>query len=130
MLITGTCASLSLLRMSAASCSIIPCVGRRLASTRLRSDSYADGSMYLNDSSSSSFLMRLMPRRLAIGELDEDDADVVDHRQQHLAEVFRLAFFSRGKRDGANLGHAFDDVRDVFAELLADLLGRDERVFH
>ena len=67
MLITGTCASLNLLRMSAASCSIIPCVGRRLASTLVFSDWNAAGSMYLNDSSSSSFLMRLMPRRLAIG---------------------------------------------------------------
>jgi hypothetical protein len=26
----------------------------------------------------------------AIGELDEDDADVIDHRQQHLAEVLGL----------------------------------------
>ena len=65
----------------------------------------------------------------AIGELDEDDADVVDHRQQHLAEVFRLALFGRGERDRADLGHAFDDVRDVFAELLADLLRRREGVF-
>ena len=65
----------------------------------------------------------------AIGELDEDDADVVDHRQQHLAEVFRLALFGRRERNRADLGHAFDDVRDVFAELLADLVRRRERVF-
>ena len=64
----------------------------------------------------------------AIGELDEDDADVVDHRQQHLAEVLRLALLGRRERDGADLGHALDDVRDVLAELLADFLRRGERV--
>ncbi len=30
-----------------------------------------------------------------IGELDQDDADVVDHREQHLAEVLRLPLFAR-----------------------------------
>ena len=54
----------------------------------------------------------------AIGELDEDDADVVDHRQQHLAEVLRLTLLTRGERDGAELRHAFDDVRDLGAEQL------------
>ena len=158
MLITGTCASLNLLRMSAASCSIIPCVGRRLASTRLLSDWYAAGSMVLErqllelvlDAAHAEAVgdRRVDVERLlrdahalvvghvlqrahvvqAIGELDEDDADVVDHRQQHLAEVLRLALFGRRKRDGADLGHAFDDVRDVLAELLADLVRRGEGV--
>ena len=32
------------------------------------------------------------------------------------------------ERDGADLGHALDDVRDVLAELLADFLGRGKRV--
>ena len=65
----------------------------------------------------------------AIGELHEDHADVVDHRQQHLAEVLRLALFGRRERDRADLGDAFDDVRDVFAERLADLFRGGERVF-
>ena len=30
----------------------------------------------------------------AIGELDKDDAHVVNHRQQHLANIFRLLFFT------------------------------------
>ena len=37
----------------------------------------------------------------AVGELDEDDADVVDHRQQHLAEVLGLPLLARGERDAA-----------------------------
>ena len=60
----------------------------------------------------------------AIGELDEDDADVVDHRQQHLAEVLRLALLLRRELDRAELGHAFDDVGDVGAEQLPDALDR------
>jgi len=57
---------------------------------------------------------------LAIGELDEDDADVVDHRQQHLAEVLGLAGLARGERDGADLGHALDHVGDLGPEQLLD----------
>ena len=54
-----------------------------------------------------------------VGELDEDDADVVHHRQQHLAEVLGLAFLGRGEPDRADLGHPLDDVGDLGAEQLA-----------
>ena len=64
----------------------------------------------------------------AVGELHQDDADVVDHRQQHLAEVLGLALLARRERDGADLGHPFDDVRDLGAEQLLDPLDRRERV--
>ena len=57
---------------------------------------------------------------LAIGELDEDDADVVDHRQQHLAEVLGLAGLARGERDRPDLGDALDDVGDFRPEQLLD----------
>ena len=30
----------------------------------------------------------------AVGQLQQDDPDVIYHRQQHLAEVFGLAFFT------------------------------------
>ena len=56
----------------------------------------------------------------AVGELHEDDADVIHHRQQHLAEILGLPFLGRRKRDGADFGHALDDVGDVLAELLAN----------
>ena len=159
MLITGTCASLSLALMSAASSSIMPCVGRRFASTRPCSD-LIRGRLEVAERQLLELVLdaahaeavgdrRVDVERLlrdahalvvghvlqrahvveAIGELDEDDADVVDHREQHLAEVLRLPLLGRRERDRADLGHALDDVRDVLAELLADLLGRRQGVF-
>ncbi len=65
--ITGTCASASLAETFFLSSSIMPSVARRRRSTRIRSASYAADSRYLNASSSSSFLILLMPSRLAIG---------------------------------------------------------------
>ena len=64
----------------------------------------------------------------AVGQLHQDDADVVDHREQHLAEVLRLALLARRKRDGADLRHAFDDVGDLGAEELLDALDGGQRV--
>ena len=52
----------------------------------------------------------------AVGQLDEHDADVVHHGQHHLAHVFGLRLFRRGEVDLADLGDAFDDVRDLLAE--------------
>ncbi len=49
------------------SCSIVTSAPLRFDSTRERSASYAFGSRYLNASSSSSFLILLIPSRLAIG---------------------------------------------------------------
>ncbi len=65
----------------------------------------------------------------AIRELHHDDADVVDHGQQHLAEVLRLPFLAGRKRDRAEFRHPFDDVGDVGAEHLLDALDAGERVF-
>ena len=58
----------------------------------------------------------------AVGELHEDDADVVHHRQQHLAEVLGLPLLARRERDGADLGDPLDDVGDLGAEELRDPL--------
>ena len=52
----------------------------------------------------------------AVGQLHHDDANVIDHRQQHLADVFRLARFRRGHVNAADFGDAFDEVRHVGAE--------------
>ena len=65
----------------------------------------------------------------AVGELDEDHANVVDHRQEHLAEVLRLALLAGRERDGADLGDPLDDVGDVGAEQLADAVDRGQGVF-
>ena len=66
----------------------------------------------------------------AVGQLDEDHADVVDHGQEHLAHVLRLALLARGEIDLADLGDALDDVRHLLAEFLLDLLDGDRGVFH
>ena len=63
-----------------------------------------------------------------VGELDEDDADVVHHGEQHLAEVLRLPLLARRERDGPQLGDPFDDVGDVGAEELLDAPDRGLRV--
>jgi hypothetical protein len=65
-----------------------------------------------------------------VGELDEDDANVVDHRQQHLADVLRLSLFLAGKLNLVDLGDALDDVGNLLAELALQILAGDGRVFH
>ena len=55
-----------------------------------------------------------------VGELDENDADVARHRQQHLAEIFRLRLFLRLKLDAGDLGNAVDQTGDVGAEFLGE----------
>ena len=65
----------------------------------------------------------------AVGELDDDDANVSDHREQHLADVFGLVVFAVGELDFVELGDAFDDVRDLLAEALGDVGGCDVGVF-
>ena len=57
-----------------------------------------------------------------VGQLDEDDADVVDHRQQHLAEVLGLPLFARREGYRADFGHPLDDVGHFGAKVLLDLL--------
>src|SRR5436853_7756601 len=64
----------------------------------------------------------------AIAELDEDDADVARHREQHLAEVLRLLLLSRRVRELAELRHAIDEERDLLAENLAELIDSCARV--
>ena len=65
----------------------------------------------------------------AIGQLDQDDADVIDHRQKHLAEVLGLPFLARREPNGADLGHPFHDMGDLGAEELADAVDGGQRVF-
>ena len=55
----------------------------------------------------------------AVGELDQDDADVARHREEHLAEVLGLLLLARGEVDLADLGDAVDQAGDLLAEELA-----------
>ena len=65
----------------------------------------------------------------AVGQFDEHDADVVDHGEHHLAQVFGLLLLAGGEVDFADLGDAFDDVRHLLAEFFANVDDGDGRVF-
>ena len=65
----------------------------------------------------------------AVGQLDQDDADVVDHGQHHLAQVFCLLLFAGGEVDLADFGDAFDDVSYLLTEFFADVDDGDGGVF-
>ena len=66
----------------------------------------------------------------AVGQLDEDDAHVARHREQHLAEVLRLRVLQRGELDAVDLGDAVDQVGHGLAEVLGDLALGGRRVLH
>ena len=65
-----------------------------------------------------------------IGELDEDDAQVGGHRQQHLAEVLRLRFLVRAEFHLVELGEPVHQLGGDLAESLGHLLLGDEGVLH
>ena len=52
----------------------------------------------------------------SIGELDEDDAQIAHHREQHLAEGFRLRFFTTLELNLIEFDYAIDDLGDGFTE--------------
>ena len=55
-----------------------------------------------------------------VGELDEDDAQVLRHGQQHAPEVLGLALAAAVELDLAQLRDAAHEEGDLLAELLAD----------
>ena len=63
-----------------------------------------------------------------VGELDQDDPDVLGHRDHHLAVVLGLAVVAALERDPGQLRHAVDELADLVAELLANLVQRRARV--
>ena len=65
-----------------------------------------------------------------VGQLDEHHADVINHGQQHLADVFRLALFLAGQIDHADLGDAFHNVRHLRSELALNVFLFGRGVFH
>ena len=64
-----------------------------------------------------------------VGQLDDDDADVVHHRQQHLAIVLGLAVFGGEEIDLTQFGDAVDAAGNFFAEILLDIGDGDGGVF-
>ncbi len=65
----------------------------------------------------------------AVGELHHHDANVVHHREQHLANVFGLAIFRREQIEPADFRDAFDQPRDIRPEMLGNFFERDLGVF-
>ena len=55
-----------------------------------------------------------------VGQFDENDANVVHHGQEHLADVFGLARFGGHDVQTADFGDAFDKPGDFRAEALLD----------
>ena len=60
-----------------------------------------------------------------VGELDQDDADVLRHRDDHLAVVLGLGVLAALEVDAGQLRDAVDELRDLVAELGAQLLELD-----
>ncbi len=52
----------------------------------------------------------------AVRELDQDDPDVLGHRDEHLAQVVALLLGERLELDLAELGDAVDELGDLVAE--------------
>ena len=65
-----------------------------------------------------------------VGDLDEDNADILRHRHQHLAQVFHLLVFLAGVLHARELRDTLDDVRDRFSELAGDIVVRKLRVLY
>ena len=57
----------------------------------------------------------------AVGELDQDDAQVAHHREQHLAEVLGLRFLAVLEADLIELGDPVDDLGHIVAEAAGDV---------
>ena len=56
-----------------------------------------------------------------VGELDQDDPDVLGHRQQHLADVLGLLLLVAVGAELGQLGDAVDELGDLGAEALLDV---------
>ena len=66
----------------------------------------------------------------AVRELDQNDAYVARHGEQHLAEALGLMLLVGGELDAVELGDTVHQLGDALAELARDLALGDRRVFH
>ena len=64
-----------------------------------------------------------------VGQLDQHDANVVDHGQNHLADVFGLARFRGHHVEAADFGDAFDQPGGFFAKAFLNARNGKFRVF-
>ena len=77
----------------------------------------------------------------AVRQLDQNDADILGHRQEHFAQVLRLHLLlllrpvarilhMMGKFQLGQLSDTVDQQCDVFAEFFLDLFNGINRVLH
>jgi hypothetical protein len=59
---------------------------------------------------------------LAVGQLDQHDAQIARHGHQHLAEVFGLRLLIGGELHLVELGQAIDQLGDFLAEFFGQLV--------
>ena len=59
---------------------------------------------------------------MAFRQLDQHDTDILGHGQDHLAQAFRLRLLPVGKIQLVQFGDAVHELRDLVAELTADIL--------
>ena len=64
-----------------------------------------------------------------ISQLDQDDTRILRDGQKELAVILDLTLFARRERQVGDLGQSIDDLRDLFAEFVLDVLDRDIGVF-
>ncbi len=65
-----------------------------------------------------------------VGELDDQDPQVLGHRDEHLAHRGGLLLLLGVEANAFELRHAVDDRRDLLAELALHVVERDRRVLH
>ena len=65
-----------------------------------------------------------------VGELDQDDAHIARHRQQHLSKALGLGFLARRELDLIELRDAVDHFSDGAAERRFQLRACDGSVLH
>src|SRR3546814_3342693 len=65
-----------------------------------------------------------------VGQLHQQDADVLGHRDQQLAEILRVLGLLRLEFEPAQLGDAVDKVGDFLAEQGLDIFQRRIGVLH
>ena len=58
----------------------------------------------------------------AVGHLDDDDADILRHGDENLAEIFRLLLLLRFEYDFIQLGDSADKLEHLVPEFPFDVL--------
>ena len=65
-----------------------------------------------------------------VGKLDEDDANVFDHREHHFPKAFGLSLCLTAKLNLIQLADTIDEQRDFATELLRDVVERCSSVLN